>query len=86
MLSPPESAPPDIDLATLLELAGPEWAQAGAEAGLAGILRPGVDGDVAGLLCFNETLARCFLSSLATESLETGITLATLPEAGFIAR
>ncbi|MDX2267702.1 MAG: hypothetical protein NW208_06320 [Bryobacter sp.] len=62
------------------------WASALPElspVGVIGILRPGVDGAVAGILCRDEALLAAFVSSLQTAAARTGLATHTLDEASF---
>jgi hypothetical protein len=89
MLSPPDAAPPDIDLETLGALLEQDWtrrADSLAARRIDGILRPGVDGDVAGLLSFANAVKQDFLASLERESRLAGFEWAVEAEDAFAER
>jgi hypothetical protein len=89
LLSEPEAPPPDIDEDTLLALFGDEWTKRAAALsplGIKGILRPGVDGDVAGLLSVTDAFEQVVLAALESESQRAEIDWALLPESAFTLR
>jgi len=86
VLSAPDAAPPDVDLETLGALIDGDWtrlADSVAARGIDGIVRPGVDGDVAGLLSFSERVEQDFLASLEGESRLAGFEWAVVAEDAF---
>ena len=86
LLSNPEAAPPDLEGAALLSLVDDAWATHAADfsgAGVLGILRPGVDGDVAGLLSLTTSFEVAMLAALESESLQAGFEWAVLSEDAF---
>jgi hypothetical protein len=87
LLSDPEGAPPEIDRDTLLSLIADDWSKrAGALVGLGvrGIVRPGVDGDMAGLLSLTDDFDKVFLRTLESETRRTGLDWAELEESALI--
>jgi hypothetical protein len=89
LLTDPDAAPPDIDSATLLALLGDGWSTKAtplAAAGVRGIMRPGVDGDVAGLLALTDAFDESVLTALARETGLAGVDWAVLPETAFALR
>ena len=86
LLSGPEAPPPDIDEDALLALFGQDWTKRAAPlaaAGIAGIMRPGVDGDVAGLLSLRDEFEPVVLDTLERETRLAGFEWALLPEEAF---
>jgi hypothetical protein len=84
LLSKPDADPPDVDEPTLLALFEDDWAERAA--GLAaievqGVVRPGVDGAVAGMLALREDLDRSLLDALERETRLAGLTWSIVPEA-----
>ena len=89
LLSGPDASPPDIDDETLLTLFGEEWtshAASLAPIGIKGIVRPGVDGDVAGLLTFTGASEQAVLAALEGETRRAEFDWALLTEKAFTAR
>jgi hypothetical protein len=89
LLSKADSAPPDIDEDKLLALFEDDWtkhAPSLAAVGVEGILRPGVDGDVAGLLSLNDAFEQVVLERLESETRHDGFDWALLPEKAFALR
>jgi hypothetical protein len=89
LLSPPDVLPPEIDEKSLLALFGDEWtgdAASLAPAGVEGIVRPGVDGDVAGLLSLTGGFEEAALGALETETRRAGFEWALLTEQAFMLR
>ena len=71
LLSEPDAPPPEIDEESLLALFGEEWTKRAtslAPAGIEGIVRPGVDGDVAGLLTLTGAFEQVVLAALERET------------------
>ena len=89
LLSEPDAPPPDIDEPTLLALFEDEWTKEAASLariGVQGIVRPGVDGDVAGLLSLSEGFEQGTLDALERETRLAGFDWSVLPEATFPGR
>lgn len=71
MLSAVDAEPPDVDLETLFSFLDDGWTRQTATMaarGLVGMMRPGVDGDVAGLLSLTDAFGRAFLGTLENEA------------------
>jgi hypothetical protein len=86
VLSSPEAAPPDIDRVTVLSLLTDDWSKRAANlapAGIAGVMRPGVDGDVAGLLSLTVAFETALLAALEKETSRAGFDWAVLEEDAF---
>jgi hypothetical protein len=86
LLSGLDAPPPDIDEDALLALFGEDWTKRAASldaAGIEGILRPGVDGDVAGLLSLREGFEPVVLDALERETRLAGFDWALLAEEAF---
>jgi hypothetical protein len=89
LLSDTDAPPRDIDEETLLALFGESWTQHAASlapVGIDGILRPGVDGDVAGLLSLTDAFEQAVLAELENETRRAGINWALMPEQAFALR
>ena len=89
ILSKPEAAPPNLDLATLLSLMSDEWSTRTVDlssAEIMGVLRPGVDGDVVGLLSLTSSFETTMLHALKSETIQASFEWAVLSEAAFIDR
>jgi hypothetical protein len=89
LLSKADAPPPDIDGDTLLALFEDDWTQRAAllgPGGIEGILRPGVDGDVAGLLSLTDAFEQVVLEVLESETRHDGFDWALLPEKAFALR
>jgi hypothetical protein len=90
LLSTPEAPLPEIDQESLLALTGDDWTRrAGSfdpSAAVVGVLRPGVDGDVAGLLSLTEVFERFVLTALESEARRADFDWALLPEEAFALR
>ena len=84
LLSRPDAPPPPIDERTLLALFGDD--RASHTAGLEGILRPGVDGDVAGLWSLAESFEQTTLAALERETRAAGFDWAMVTEDVFAGR
>lgn len=68
LLSVPEALPPVLDRATILDLFSEGWLQRCAEfedGPVRAVLRPGIDGDVAGLFCADSRVESRILKALA---------------------
>ena len=88
-LSAADVAPPGLERAQLLALLENEWtAAAGALSarGVIGILRPGVDGDLAGLLTLTADAERASLAALERESRLASFEWSVLTEDAFADR
>ena len=86
LLSAREAAPPDCDRLALTDLLGDDWASriaSLARSGVLGILRPGVDGDLAGLLSFAHAFEESVLIALEKEVRRSGGAWAVLTEDAF---
>ncbi|WP_439890083.1 hypothetical protein ACS7SF_12505 [Ralstonia sp. 25C] len=81
----------DADIASLnrkavLALIEPDWmtsAAALASRGIRGVLRPGVDGAVVGILCLNNTFEQALVAALQRESQSAGLDWTLLSEDAF---
>jgi hypothetical protein len=88
LISSAGASPPDFDEiafnpATLFER---EWSEGFGSLrplGVQAILRPGVDGDVAGLLCASSEVRDCFEAMLSRSAEEFGVSLQFVREAEF---
>lgn len=86
ILSRPEAAPPNLDRAMLVSLLGDEWTRWAAEYSgeeIFGVLRPGVDGDVIGLLSLTSSFETAILRVLENESMQMNFEWALLSEDAF---
>jgi hypothetical protein len=86
LLSQLDAPPPGIDEPQLLALFADDWtarADALAAERVEAMVRPGVDGDVAGLLAFSESFEREVLAALEREARSLGATWASVPEEVF---
>jgi hypothetical protein len=86
VLSSPEAAPPDIDRTTVLSFLTDDWSKRAANlapAGIAAVMRPGVDGDVAGLLSLTVAFETALLAALEKETSRAGFDWAVLEEDNF---
>jgi hypothetical protein len=86
LLSDPDAPPPDLDEDALLALFGEDWTKHAAllaANGVRGIMRPGVDGDVAGLLSSRDEFEQVVLDALERETRLAGFDWALLPESAF---
>jgi len=87
LLSGVDALPPDVDEDALLALFGEDWTKRAtplAAAGIEGIMRPGVDGDVAGLLSLKDEFEQTVLDALERETRLAGFGWALLPEEAFV--
>lgn len=88
VLSPVEGPPPNLSEATWRSLFNEDWLQAAMMLdanGVEGVLRPGVDGDVAGLFTWTETIERAILNAMELEARAAALECVDVPEAGFAA-
>jgi hypothetical protein len=84
LLSAPEAAPPDVNEPTLLALFENDWVEEAARLAaldVLGVVRPGVDGDLAGVLALSEAFDQSFLDALERETRRAGLTWSIVPEA-----
>lgn len=75
LLSDAEAPPPELDRQAVVELTSDAWATrclALSSASVFGALRPGVDGDVAGLFCATEEFHRIAIEALKSSSVAAG--------------
>ena len=89
MLSAVDAEPPDVDLEKLFAFFDEEWTRQAAALsarGLVGVMRPGVDGDVAGLLALADAIGRAFLGSLEHEARLAGMNWEVVDERTFAER
>jgi hypothetical protein len=71
LLSKPDIKPPCIDRHTLLSITGNDWVEQANKLrsiGVLGVLRPGVDGDIACFLSLTYEFKRAFLDALTHEA------------------
>ena len=87
LLGAPDARPPEIDRRTLLSLITdanrPLDLDALGSMGVAAIVRPGVDGDVAGLMSSTEALERQILSAIHDDAVRVGLDWRVLSEDAF---
>jgi hypothetical protein len=86
LLSKSDLPPPDLDLKTLIGLLGEDWMAwpARLEAtGVLGVMRPGVDGDVAGIVLVTDRFERDLLVTLEREVRLRGLDWTTMAERDF---
>lgn len=89
LLCEPERAAPDIDRQKLFGLFEDDWTRRAASleaAGVCGVLRPGADGDLAGLLSLNDKFRDNFLALAESECRSAGFDWMLLPENDFAQR
>lgn len=87
LLSAANATPPEIERNQLLALFEEEWtrdAQALAPAGIVGVVRPGVDGDVAGLLSLSPAFDEIVLQALEHEARLALFEWSVLTEEAFV--
>lgn len=87
LLSAPDAVPPDIDRQTLLSLIGDDWTKHAAllrSMGVYGVLRPGVDGDIAGVLSLTSEFKRTLLEALAHQAQLAKFSWLLLSEKDFV--
>jgi hypothetical protein len=88
LLLPPGSAPPQLDRKTLRKLMGSDWRQAIARPDLRhllGLMRPGIDGAVAGIWSFDKKVTQTLLARLESEAHQMGFEFCTAAEDAFTA-
>ncbi|SFN87885.1 hypothetical protein SAMN05216386_2056 [Nitrosospira briensis] len=87
LLSAHEAGPPELDCECAISLVdNDDWSNQKeilSEAGILGMVRPGVDGDVAGLFSLVPSLEAALLSTLENETSRAGFEWAVLPEDKF---
>jgi hypothetical protein len=89
LLSEAAAPPPDFDDKTLLALYGEDWIKHAislAAVGVNGIVRPGVDGDVASVLTLTAAFEQVLLAALESETRSAGFDWGLLPEEAFALR
>ena len=89
MLSAVDAEPPDVDLEKLFAFFDEEWTRQAAALSarrLVGVMRPGVDGDVAGLLALVDAFAPAFLGRLEHEARVAGMSREVVDERTFAER
>ena len=89
LLSDPEQPLPEISEQDFSSLFEDDWAQNASSLQnieIKGILRPGVDGDVAGFLSFTDTFENNILTAIENESYSAGFDWALLSESDFAQR
>lgn len=87
LLSAPDAAPPEVDRQTLLSLMSDDWATHGVQLrsiGVVGVLRPGVDGDVAGVLSLTREFKKILLEALAHQAKLENFDWLLLDEKNFV--
>jgi hypothetical protein len=83
LLSHTDAPPPQVDNEAVLTLLDGDWASHTASlagAGVVGVVRPGVDGDVAGVLCLTPAFEQSVLAALGRESAAAGFSWAMISE------
>jgi hypothetical protein len=86
LLSAPDARPPEIERRKFLRLIEDDWttaAQALPRLGVIGVLRPGVDGDIAGLFAPTERLIEARLAALAREARAASFAWSVVTEDAF---
>jgi hypothetical protein len=87
LISAPAEAPPEIDRKQLKALLENEWGDAALSApGVIGVVRPGVDGDLAGLLTLTADAERTSLAALEGETRRASFDWSVLTEDAFSER
>jgi len=89
LISAPAEAPPGVDRKQLRALLENEWgeaAQALSAPGVIGVVRPGVDGDLAGLLTLTADAERTSLAALEGETRRASFDWSVLTEDAFVDR
>lgn len=84
LLSAPDAAPPDVNEPTLRALFEDEWVEEAARLAaldVLGVVRPGVDGDLAGVLASSEAFDHGLLEALERETRRAGLTWSIVEEA-----
>jgi hypothetical protein len=84
VLSARGAPPPPLSRDTLLSLVEDDWAETAAQvAGVLGAMRPGVDGDVAGILSLSESFEQSALTALEREAVAAGFDWFVVDESAF---
>jgi hypothetical protein len=86
LLTRPEAPPPGVEARTIVELFEPNWTTHTASlaaAEVVAVLRPGVDGDVAGLLSLTERFEETAFDALEREALSAGFAWRLVSESHF---
>jgi len=89
LLSEVDAEPPDVDMEKLSAFYDEQWTRQAAALsvrGLVGVMRPGVDGDVAGLLALVGAFSPAFLGKLEHEARVAGMGLELVDERTFAER
>jgi len=89
LVSAPGAAPPAVERRQLLSLLEDEWtstARALSPLGVIGVMRPGVDGDLAGLLTFTAAAEQASLAALERETLLASFDWSVVTEEAFAER
>ena len=89
LLSEADAPAPEIDEGSLLALFREDWTEHAASLarfGIDGVVRPGVDGDIAGLLCRSDAFEDAALAALELETRRAGFEWALLSEEAFALR
>lgn len=85
LLAAPAQTPPDLNRQDLLGLWQRSWTAPAAAlalaSGLLAVMRPGVDGAVAGLLCLEAGVEEALLAALAAQAAAAEVDWAIVPEA-----
>lgn len=87
VLSALDAEPPRIDRKTLLSLIGDDWTKHAAQlhsCGIVGVLRPGVDGDIAGVLSLTDEFTATLIKALERAARLAKFNWLWLSENGFI--
>jgi len=87
LLSREDGEAPDIDQRTIVMLLHDDWAERAATLatrGIEAVVRPGVDGDVAGILSLSDSFDEQLLVSLEREARQDGITFSMVSEAALL--
>lgn len=87
LLSRADAESPDIDQRTIVTLLHDDWARRAATLatrGIEAVVRPGVDGDVAGIFSLSEAFDEQLLASLKREAHQDGITFSVVSEAALL--
>jgi hypothetical protein len=87
LLSPLHSDPPAIDRKDLLSLMADDWVERSmqlASRGIVGVLRPGVDGDIAAILSLDDAFTKSLLEALESAARDAAFDWSLLTEHKFI--
>lgn len=87
LLSDPKADSSTVDERSVLALIDDDWARRAAPLaahGVEGVVRPGVDGDLAGVLALNDRLDSRMLASLEREAHQAGMSFSVVPEAALV--